>query len=279
MPEDLLNWLVAQAAAPALLALVIDRLWPRRRAAPPRAVVAAARQMILRLNRPERSAADRQVRGFLLWALVSLIALGLGGLLAHGLHAYLKPWGGFAVETVLLAAGIGYQAARATARRAVEGVARLTVERGELAAAPVAETACKRLAARLSEGAVGLVLAWLVLGLPGLFLVKAGQWLVHGVEDDRSGAFGRAVCACHGLVTAPGALLAGVLISPGHLPPLGAGPEPATGAMMAAIRRAGLARAMPAAQVAQARSLADQAHITWFGLLLTGALLAYAVAG
>jgi hypothetical protein len=274
VPDDLVAWALAQPTAPALLALLIDRAWPRRRAAAPAFLMSALGAVVGRLNRADRPPATRQTRGFLLWALCSLLALFLGAAVAGGLADHLgQPWS-VAVETALLAAGIGYQAARATARRAVDGVAGLTQAKGEFAAAPVAAEACRRLAARLADGAVALVLAWLLLGLPGVFLVKAGQWLVLAVERDREGAFGRAVRACHGLVTLPSAWLAGILLSPGHGAPLALGPEPATAAMAAALDRAGLDTAMPSARVAAARSLADQAHATWFCVLLAGTVLA-----
>lgn len=277
LPEDLFAWVVAQPVALVVLALLIDRVWPRRRANPPRLVMAAVQNLVARLNRADRAADTRQSRGFVLWAATALVTLGLGGVLAAQMKLRLDPEIVFAVNLVLLASGIGYQAARSTARRAVEGVARMTGEQGELAAGRVAWTACQRLATRLSEGTVTLVLAFLLLGLPGLLLVKAGQWLVQGTADDRDGAFGRAIRVCHGLITAPASWVAGALMSPGHFPRFTLGPDPAVQAMIDALGRAGADDAMPAARVAAARGIADQAHATWVGLMVGVAALILAL--
>ncbi len=263
MLEAFLIGLAAQPVTPALLALLVDRVWPRTSARPPTVVRRLAAGLVGRLNRADRPAATRQMRGFLLWSVVALLALGAGFGAAKALPALLPPAFVSLAELLLLAAGMGFNGARAAAGRAVDGVAGLATAR----AGEVAHTACDRLATRLADGPVALVLGWLVLGLPGLFLLKAGQWLVAAVEADRDGAFGRAVRACHAAVTLPASFIAGVLIGFGRLPPRGL--SPASAALTAALGRRGFAS--PAQRVAAALVLVDRAHALW--------LLALVVAG
>lgn len=268
MLDEFLIILAAQPVVPALAALAIDRLWPRASARPPAPVARVVAALVERLNRAGRPAATRQMRGFLLWSLVSLLALGAGFAVADGLRQLLPPLAVSLAEAALMAAGIGFAAARAAAGRAVEGVAGLAPAR----AASVATVACDRLAGRLTDGPVALVLGWLLLGLPGVFMLKAGQWLVHGVEADREGAFGRAVRACHAVVTLPAAVVAGILIGFGRLPARGL--DPAADALRAALVRRGFDAAAPAERVAAARLLVDRAHALWLLALIIGGLLA-----
>lgn len=263
MLEAFLIGLAAQPVTPAVLALLVDRVWPRTSARPPAMVQRLVGALVGRLNRADRPAATRQMRGFLLWSMVALLALGTGFGLARVLPALLPPEFVSFAEVLLLAAGMGFNGARAAARRAVEGVAGLSpVKAGE-----VAGIVCDRLATRLADGPVALVLGWLAFGLPGLFLFKAGQWLVAAVEADRDGAFGRAVRACHAVVTLPASFIAGVLIGFGRLPPRGL--TPASAALTAALGRRGFAS--PVQRVAAALVLIDRAHALW--------LLALVVAG
>ncbi|MCW0180598.1 MAG: hypothetical protein OJI70_02415 [Zavarzinia sp.] len=268
MLDEFLIILAAQPVVPALAALLIDRLWPRASARPPEMVARVVASLVERLNREGRPAATRQMRGFLLWSLVSLLALGAGLAVADGLRQWLPPLAVSLAEAALMAAGIGFAAARATALRAAEGVASLVPAR----AVSVATVACDRLAGRLADGPVALVLGWLLLGLPGVFMLKAGQWLVNGVETDRDGAFGRAVRACHALVTLPASMIAAVLIGFGRPPVRGL--DPAADALRAALLRRGFDAAAPAERVAAARLLVDRAHALWLLVLIIGGLLA-----
>jgi hypothetical protein len=268
--ENILDWLAVQPAGPVLVALMVDRLWPRRSARPPAAVQGAMQSLATRLNRAARPAATRQNRGLLAWGAVVLIAFALGLGVQWGLAQAGDRWLVLAGDVVLLAAGIGYQAARSAARRAVDGVAGLAPAR----AGRVGAIANGRLAARFAEGAVALSLVFLLFGLPGVFAVKAGQWLAHAVEDDREGAFGRAVRACQGLVLTPAALLAGVMIGLGHLPRLAVAPGPAVAALEDSLDRAGLGHAAPAQRLQAARIVTDRAHALWLVILVAASLVA-----
>ncbi|PWR22117.1 hypothetical protein [Zavarzinia compransoris] len=268
MLENIVQWLAVQPAGPVLVALMADRLWPRRSARPPAAVRRLAGGLVARLNRSGRPAGDRQNRGLLLWGAVTLAAFALGTLAAAGLNHFGLRWLPLVAGGLLLAAGIGYQGARSAARRAVEGVAGLPPAQ----AGRVGAVAAARLATRFTEGAVALPLAFLLFGLPGLFAVKAGQWLVFAVEDDREGAFGRAVRACHGLVLAPAGVLAALLIGLGRRPRLALAPVPAVAALDGGLDRAGLATAPPAARLQGARVMVDRAHALWLVLLALGSV-------
>ena len=268
--ESILEWLAVQPAGPVLVALMVDRLWPRRSARPPAAVQGALRPLIARLNRAARAAATRQNRGLLAWGAMVLTAFALGLGIRWALAQAGDRWLVLAVEIILLAAGIGYQAARSAARRAVDGVADLPPAR----AGRVGAIANARLAGRFAEGAVALPLAYLLFGLPGIFALKAGQWLAFAVEDDREGAFGRAVRACQGLVLTPAALLAGVVIGLGHLPRLAVAPGPAVAALEDSLDRAGLGHAAPAQRVQAARIVTDRAHALWLVILGAASLVA-----
>lgn len=270
MLEAFLTSLAAQPVTPALLALLVDRVWPRASARPPAVVRRVAGALVGRLNRADRPAGTRQMRGFLLWSVVALLALGAGFGTAKALPILLPPAFVSLAELLLLAAGMSFNGARGAALRAVDGVSDMTPSK----AGVVAGIACDRLAIRLADGPIALVLAWLVLGLPGLFLLKAGQWLVAAVEADREGAFGRAVRACHAVVTLPASFVAGVLIGFGRLPPRGL--TPASVALTAALDRRGFA--LPAQRVAAALVLIDRAHALWLLALVVAGVTAAALA-
>ncbi|MCF4165984.1 hypothetical protein L2U69_10045 [Zavarzinia compransoris] len=270
MIAQIVDELAAQPAGPVLVALMIDRLWPRRRALAPRPVTRAVEDLTRRLNRPERPVETRQSRGFLLWAVVALAALACGRVLAEGLSHWAGRDIALGVEILLLAAGIGFQGARAAARRAVAGVEGMAPGR----AVQVGRVACDRLALRFSDGVVGITLGYMLLGLPGAFLVKAGQWLVEGLETVPEDRFVLAVRAAHGIVTAPASFLAALLIGFGRWPGPALLPPPAVRALGASLDAAGLVATVPAARLAGARTLVDRAHALWFVLLLAGSVAA-----
>jgi len=267
--DAFVHWFAVQPAGPAIAALMIDRLWPRRRASPPAVVARPVAILVRRLNRARRPAATRRFRGTLLWLVVVGLAVGLGFAVAAALRDWLPaPWPAVS-EVFILAAGIAYQAARSTARRAVQGLASLGPRRAE----QVGTIACARLASRFADGAVALPLAYLAAGLPGLFAIKAGQWLVHAVDRDRDGDFGRAVRRCHGLLTAPAAWIAGVLIGLGRLPAPGLAPSPAVTALAGVLDRGGLVPSAAARRLAGARIVVDRAHALWIVVLAAASVL------
>lgn len=270
MIAQIVDELAAQPAGPILVALMIDRLWPRRRAQAPIWVIRGVENLTRRLNRPERPVETRQSRGFLLWAAVTLAALLIGRAVADALALWLTRDWGLAIEIVLLAAAIGFQGARSATRRAVAGVAGMAPGR----AGQVGQVACDRLALRYSDGVVGVTLGYLVLGLPGLFLVKAGQWLVEGLETAPVDRFVLAVRAAHGIVTAPAGWIAALLIGLGRWPGIALLPPPSVRALGMALDAGGLSGAAPAVRLTGARTLVDRAHALWFVLLLAGSVAA-----
>ncbi|MDD3443976.1 MAG: hypothetical protein PHS60_01080 [Zavarzinia sp.] len=270
MIERIVAELAVLPAGPVLVALMIDRLWPRRSAQAPRVVQRTVAILIRRLDRPERPTGTRRMRGFLLWSSAALVALALGAAVAWGI-GYLPGSGWrFGGEVLLLAVSIGYQGARSAARRAITGVEGLGPAQGRR----VGQVACARLAMRFSDGVVATTLAFMLAGLPGLFLVKVGQWLVEGVERDRNGDFGLALRSVHGVVTLPAGWLAAVLIGLGRVPPSLVLPPPAPAALESALDRAGFGETLPGQRIGGARTVVDRAHALWFVLLLGGTIAA-----
>lgn len=265
MLDEILKSLAAQPALLALIALVLDRAWPRHSARPPAAVAQAIGHLAGRLDRQGRSETTRRVRGSLLWLWCVGAALIVGVVLTRGLREVLPVEAAMLVEAGVLAVAGGFSAARAAARRAVEGVGRLS--RAE--AVPVARTACDRLAWRFAAGPVALALAWLIGGLPALFVLKAGTWCVQVVEGP--GPFARAVRACQAGLSLPASLSAAVLIGFGRLP--ARVDAPAEAALASSLARRGFDEAAPGERIAAALVLVDRAHALWL-LLLFAAVVA-----
>jgi len=153
-----------------------------------------------RLNRSERSAANRAARGLLVLVVVVGIAAVLGAAVARG---------GTPIEAVALAFLIdvhGFRAARKTARS-------LDTAREEHHA--LARGAIERLATAFAAGIVGAAFWYLLLGLPGLAAVRAVDVVADriGGLSPRYAAFGRIARGVEVLVQLVPAPLAGMLIA------------------------------------------------------------------
>jgi len=172
----------------------------RALAAPLDAVRDLARWFDRRLNRPERSAANRAVRGLV----VVVIVVGLGALVGAVIAR-----GGWPIQALALAALIdaqGWRAARKVARS-------LDIAREEHHA--LARGAIERLADSFASGIVGAAFWYLLLGLPGLAAVRAVDAVAGqiGGASPRHAAFGRTTRLIEMILQLIPAPLAGMLIS------------------------------------------------------------------
>lgn len=169
-------------------------------AAPLRALADATRWFDRRLNRPERSAANRTARGALVVLILAGLAAAAGALLAQG---------GPAIEALALALLIdvhGFPAARKVARSLAPA---REDDHGR------ARGAIERLAECYAAGIVGAAFWYLLLGLPGLAAARAIDVVTReiGAPSPRYAAFGRAARAAESVTQLIPAPLAGILIS------------------------------------------------------------------
>jgi adenosylcobinamide-phosphate synthase len=153
-----------------------------------------------RLNRADRSAANRAARGLLVLVIVVGIAAVLGAVVARG---------GTLIEAIALATLIdahGFRAARRTARK-------LDAAREEHHA--LARGAIERLTNGFAIGIVGAAFWYLLLGLPGLAAIRAVDVVADriGGLSPRYAAFGRIARGLELLLQMIPAPLAGMLIS------------------------------------------------------------------
>ena len=180
---------VAGAALPLVLlgalaldALVGDPPWLWRAVPHPVALAGNLTSWLdRRLNRPQRGAHTRFVRGLVVTLAMTALAWGAG--LAIVAAARLVTWG-WAVELVLVAVLV----AQRSLFDHVAAVAR-ALRRDVLA---VARAAIESTAENFADGVVAPVLWYLVFGLPGLFALKAINTMdsMIGHRTARHAAFG-----------------------------------------------------------------------------------------
>ena len=153
-----------------------------------------------RLNRPDRSAANRAARGLLVLVIVAGMAAVVGAAIARG---------GTLIEAIALATLIDAQGFRA-ARRAAQSVDAAREEHHALA-----RGAIERLANSFAIGVVGAAFWYLLLGLPGLAAIRAVDVVAGriGGFSPRYAAFGRIARGAELLLQLIPAPLAGMLIS------------------------------------------------------------------
>lgn len=178
-----------------------------------------------RLNRPERSEADRRRRGILVALGLSLGALAVGGLisfLARTLpHAWLFEV--FAAATLLAQRSLFehvHDVAEALRKNGLEA-GRYAVSRivgrdpQSLDGHGVARAAIESLAENFGDGVVAPVFWYAILGLPGLLLYKtintADSMIGH--RNDKYRAFGMASARLDDLLNLIPARLAGLLLA------------------------------------------------------------------
>ncbi len=217
-----------------LLALAIDALagdMPALFARVPHPVAAFGRLAALlerRLNRPQRSAAQRRVRGLLLvgCAVAASAALGVAASLAIRSTAWSWPIEALVVA-VLLAQRSLYDHVRAVARALEQGppgglpAARAAVahivgrDPQSLDEHGVSRAAIESLFENFSDGVVAPALWYALAGLPGLLACKAINTLdsMIGHRDERYADFGAAAARADTLVNFVPARLAGGLIA------------------------------------------------------------------
>jgi adenosylcobinamide-phosphate synthase len=153
-----------------------------------------------RLNRTDRSAANRAARGLLVLVIVTGAAAVLGGVVARG---------GTPIEGIALAMLIDARGFRA-ARKAARSIDATREEHHALA-----RGAIERLANSFSIGVVGAAFWYLLLGLPGLAAVRAVDVVAGcvGGLSPRYAAFGRIARGAELLLQLIPAPLAGMLIA------------------------------------------------------------------
>jgi adenosylcobinamide-phosphate synthase len=153
-----------------------------------------------RLNRLDRTAANRATRGAIVVALVASFAAAIG--------AFLAPLG-LPVEAITLAVLLDAPAL-AAARKASHGLD--ATRESDYA---VARGAIERLAESFAGGIVGAAFWYLLLGLPGLAAARAIDVAAAriGATSPRYAAFGRAARLAERLVQLVPAPTAGMLIA------------------------------------------------------------------
>jgi adenosylcobinamide-phosphate synthase len=175
-----------------------------------------------RLNRPHRPPQDRRVRGILVLVLAVLAAWFAGawfeGLVARG------GTGMRFVQLVLMMLMLEAGAPIAAAHREAA-----TLREDDHAAA---RGAVERLALRLGDGAVGPILAYLLLGLGGLVAWRVVVLLERGLAGHAP--FDAAAIAAHRLLLWPTGLAAGLMLTAAAIVIPGARPQRALVAMGAA---------------------------------------------
>lgn len=215
-------WLMA-AAADALLG-GIPGLRPVLEA-PTTAVRALGAWFDRRLNRPQRSVANRRVRGAIV-VLVVVVLAWVAALLASGLASSLPS--GRLVEAFFVLCLIDQRRAidrvRGTARaltRGDLGVARARLrylgryDTGALDVHAAARAGVEAAARRFASGVVGAAFWYVVGGLPGLAIYRAVEVLADRIArpDPDGAAFGATAARLEGMLTLPPALIAGPLMA------------------------------------------------------------------
>ncbi len=233
-------------------------------------VGAAARWLDVRLNREQRSARTRRLRGVLAVVVLSVAAAALGLALTLALGALRFGW---AIEAVIVAILLvqkshfllvaevaGSLAAPPAVTDAREAVARIAGrDPDRLDEHGLARAAIESLAANFSDGVVAPALWFALLGLPGLFVYTTASTLARmiGHRSPRYLQFGWAAARWDDLLDlAPARLAGGILCLAAMLTPRASG----RGAFTTMRRDAGKHRSpntgWPAAATAGALGLA-----------------------
>lgn len=213
-----------------ILALVLDAVLgdlPWLFARIPHPVVLAGRAIALfdaRLNRENRDEANRRVRGIVTLVILGAAAGLIGAVVSLILGCFKFGWAAeCVVASILLAPRSLYdhvvrvataleESGINTARGAISHIVGRDPE--SLDQYAIARAAIETLAENFSDGVIAPALAYLVGGLPGLFLYKMVNTLdsMIGHRNARYRAFGWASARCDDLLNLIPARLAGLLI-------------------------------------------------------------------
>ncbi len=194
---------------------------------PRRAFARWVREVERRLNRPERSATDRRLRGTVAVLVTAVLALVVGTLAGLLTRYYPFAW---VIELLFLPLVLSQRgtwrrgAAVADALkdgsliRARESLRPLVRERIEAArldgldSAGIIEVTIAGIGLRFATLLVGPVFWYVLLGLPGLLLQQA-TYIMDLALGGRAGEFGRAAERLDRLVSAPSRALAALLLA------------------------------------------------------------------
>ena len=179
-----------------------------------------------KLNKPERGAADRRIRGVLTVVLIVAPLLVLGWLIEEVTSKVPFVWPIYLLLVVSLIAGrslyehvkavkTGLDESLEAGRTAVSMIVGRSPDK--LDRAGVSRAAIESLAENFSDGVVAPVFWFAVLGLPGLLAYKAINTMdsMIGYKNEKYAAFGWAAARLDDLVNLIPARLAGVLIGLG----------------------------------------------------------------
>ena len=208
---------------------------------PVRLLESAVATLEPRLNRPERGAVNRLIRGLLLVAILALVAAGAG----------------WAVAVLGATAPFGWLAVLAAAtmlidqRRPFEEARRRMIHLGG-GGAGEASAAVPSLATGLAGGVIGASFWFALLGLPGLAAYRAVTSAASALDERRReiGVFGLAPSRLDEALSYLPAVLAGLVLAGAALFVPGARPGRALGAMVReAPRHRNLARGFAVAAI------------------------------
>lgn len=221
-PDALLMLFMALAVD----AVLGDMPWLFRRLRHPVVVIGQAiAKLDRRLNKPERSEADRKARGIVLVVLVGGGAVLVGTALAFVARAVPHFWliEVFAAATLIAQRGLfehvhdvaralednGLEAGRFAVSRIVGRDPQSLDEHG------IARAAIESLAENFSDAVVAPAFWYLLLGLPGLMLYKAVNTLdsMVGYRNDKYRAFGWASARLDDVLNLVPARLAGAIVA------------------------------------------------------------------
>jgi adenosylcobinamide-phosphate synthase len=222
--EPLFLLLMALAIEAYLGGLSLRGGWlPRPRRAFARGVLAVER----RLNRPERSAADRRLRGTVACLFLAVLALVVGAVAGLLTRHYPFAW---AIELFFLPLILSQRGTwrRGTAvadalkegslikaREALRPLVRERIDAARLDGldgAGIIEVTIAGIALRFTALLVGPVLWYVLLGLPGLLLQQAA-YVMDLTLGRRAGEFGLAAERLQRIVSAPSRALAALLLA------------------------------------------------------------------
>ena len=222
--EPLFLLLMALAIEAYLGGLSLRGGWLPR---PRRAFARWVREVERRLNRPERSAADRRLRGTVAVLAMAILVLIVGALAALLTRYYPFAW---VLELLFLplilsqrgtwrrGAAVADALKDGSLIRAREALRPLVRERIEAArldaldAAGIIEVTIAGIGLRFAALLVGPVLWYVLLGLPGLLLQQA-TYIMDLALGGRAGEFGRAAERLDRIVSAPSRALAALLLA------------------------------------------------------------------
>lgn len=194
---------------------------------PRRAFARLVREVGRRLNRPERGAADRRLRGALACIFLVVLALAVGVFAGVFTRNYPFAW---VVELLFLplilsqrgtwrrGAAVADALKDGSLIKAREALRPLVRERIDAArldgldGAGIIEVTIAGIALRFTALLVGPALWYVLLGLPGLLLQQAA-YVMDLTLGRRAGEFGRAAARVQRIVSAPARALAALLLA------------------------------------------------------------------